>query len=75
MSTPAAQPDPDVLHIVGRTTRVIGSGMHETGCSCGTVVHDIDPEASSAALEPHREIQRKRAAAGPDAPLFTGEGQ
>jgi hypothetical protein len=75
MTPELAQPDPDIPHFVGRTTRVIGSGMHETGCSCGTVVHDIDPDASSAALEPHREIQRKRAAAGPDAPSFTQEGQ
>ncbi len=69
------EPDPNRPHYVTPTRPVPFSGMHETGCSCGTVVHDIDPEASSAALEPHREIQRKRDAAGPDAPLFSGEGK
>jgi hypothetical protein len=69
------KPDPNRSHHVLPTRPVPFSGMHETRCSCGTVVHDIDPDASSAALEPHREIQRKRAATGSDAPLFSGEGQ
>jgi hypothetical protein len=62
-------PDPNRPHIVRPTRKVPLSGMYETVCSCGDVAHDVDPEASSATLEPHREVQRKRNAAGnPEAP-------
>jgi hypothetical protein len=71
----AAAPDPDRPHIVGRTTRVPGTGMHETSCSCGTVVHDVSSDASAAALSEHRAVGAERVKRSADVPSFNGGSQ